>query len=345
MESRFDDDQLALRDAVRSFCGRHASLSELAAREGHAADPAAWRGLAELGVLGMLVAPDGVGDAISGDDPDSGGIGIGIGIGIVEAAIVFEELGAHLVNGPALWSVISAPSIAGVDTGAVRVAGVEVDAGSAGPFVVAHAGECDVLVVLRDDRVEACDRSELPEPAHSEPLDPLTPTAVFSSLPPGRRIGDRHTADQLRLHGKILSASALVGVAQGALDVAASYALEREQFGVPIGSFQAVKHLLADMYVRVELARSAASAAAAASAGAPSRDAVRAGSIAKLLAGEAAIDNGRAAVQLLGGMGFTWDMLPHYFLKRAWVLENMFGTAASHAQRISTALEAEVRGR
>jgi alkylation response protein AidB-like acyl-CoA dehydrogenase len=164
-------------------------------------------------------------------------------------------------------------------------------------------------------------------------------------LPPGRRIGDRHTADQLRLHGTILSASALVGVAQGALDVAASYALEREQFSVPIGSFQAVKHLLADMYVRVELARSAASSAAAASAGAPSRDAVRAGSIAKLLAGESAIDNGRAAVQVLGGMGFTWDMLPHYFLKRAWVLENMFGTAASHARRISTALEAEVRGR
>jgi alkylation response protein AidB-like acyl-CoA dehydrogenase len=327
MESRFDDDQLALRDAVRSFCGRHAGLSELAAREGKAADPVAWRGLAELGVLGMLVAPDGV----------------GIGIGIVEAAIVFEELGAHLVNGPVLWSVITAPSIAGVDTGAVRVAGVEVDAGSAGPFVVAHAGECDVLVVLRDDRVEACDRSELPEPAHSEPLDPLTPTAVFASLPPGRPIGDRHTADQLRLHGTILSASALVGVAQGALDVAASYALEREQFGVPIGSFQAVKHLLADMYVRVGLARSAASAAA--SAGALSRDAVRASSIAKLLAGEAAIDNGRAAVQVLGGMGFTWDMLPHYFLKRAWVLENMFGTAASHAQRISTALEAEVRGR
>jgi alkylation response protein AidB-like acyl-CoA dehydrogenase len=338
MESRFDDDQLALRDAVRSFCRRHASLTRLAAREGNAADPAAWRGLAELGVLGMLVGPGGVGGAIAGD-ADSGGIGI------VEAAIVFEELGAHLVNGPALWSVISAPSIAGVDAGAVRVAGVEVDAGSAGPFVVAHAGECDVLVILRDDRVEACDRSELPEPAYGEPLDPLTPTAVFASLPPGRRIGDRHTADQLRLHGTILSASALVGVAQGALDVAASYALEREQFGVPIGSFQAVKHLLADMYVRVGLARSAAYAAAAASAGESSRDAVRAGSIAKLLAGEAAIDNGRAAVQVLGGMGFTWDMLPHYFLKRAWVLENMFGTAASHAQRISTALEAEVRGR
>jgi alkylation response protein AidB-like acyl-CoA dehydrogenase len=344
MESRFDDDQLALRDAVRSFCGRHAGLSELAAREGKATDPATWRGLAELGVFGMLVAPGGVGDAVAGDDPDSGGIGIGI----VEAAIVFEELGAHLVNGPALWSVITAPSIAGVDTGAVRVAGVEVDAGSAGPFVVAHAEECDVLVVLRDDRVEACDRSELPEPAHSEPLDPLTPTAVFASLPRGRPIGDRHTADHLRLHGTILSASALVGVAQGALDVAASYALEREQFGVPIGSFQAVKHMLADMYVRVGLARSAASAAAAVSvvsAGAPSRDAVRAGSIAKLLAGEAAIDNGRAAVQVLGGMGFTWDMLPHYFLKRAWVLENTFGTAASHAQRISAALEAEVRSR
>jgi alkylation response protein AidB-like acyl-CoA dehydrogenase len=211
--------------------------------------------------------------------------------------------------------------------------------------VVAHAEECDVLVVLRDDAVEACDRSELPESSSSEAFDPLTPTAVFASVPRGRRIGDRQTADRLRLHGTVLSASALVGVAQGALDVACSYAREREQFGVPIGSFQAIKHLLADMYVRVGLARSATYAAAAVTADPHAGDPVRASSTAKLLAGEAAIDNGRAAVQVLGGMGFTWDMLPHYFLKRAWVLENGFGTAASHAQRISTALEAEVRGR
>ena len=108
----------------------------------------------------------------------------------------------------------------------------------------------------------------------------------------------------------MLAAAQLVGAAQGALDVASAYALERHQFGVPIGSFQAVKHLLADMYVRVELARSATYAAAAIFDDERAGDAATAASTAKLLAGEAGIANGRTAVQVLGGMGFTWEMTP-----------------------------------
>ncbi len=133
----------------------------------------------------------------------------------------------------------------------------------------------------------------------------------------------------------MLAAAQLVGVAQGALDVASAYALERHQFGVPIGSFQAVKHLLADMYVRVELARSATYAAAAVFDDDRAGDMTTAASTAKLLAGEAGIANGRTAVQILGGMGFTWEMAPHYFLKRAWVLEESFGTGDAHALALS----------
>jgi alkylation response protein AidB-like acyl-CoA dehydrogenase len=66
---------------------------------------------------------------------------------------------------------------------------------------------------------------------------------------------------------------------------------------------------------------------------------------AKLLAGDAGIGNGRAAVQVLGGMGFTWEMLPHYFLKRAWALELAFGAGDHHARTLSDALESEVRAR
>ena len=83
---------------------------------------------------------------------------------------------------------------------------------------------------------------------------------------------------------------------------------------MPIGSFQAVKHLLADMYVRHVLAQTEAYAAAA-----TGED--RTAAAARLLAAEAAIDNASAAIQVLCGMGFTWEMLPHYLLKRAWVLE------------------------
>jgi alkylation response protein AidB-like acyl-CoA dehydrogenase len=118
--------------------------------------------------------------------------------------------------------------------------------------------------------------------------------------------------------------------------------LERQQFGVPIGSFQAIKHLLADMYVRLEIARAEVYAAAATVANPTIGDPHRASSAAKLLAGEAAMTNARSAVQILGGMGFTWEMLPHYYLKRAWVLENTFGTVQDHSLRLSAAIEAEL---
>ena len=310
MQFSFDDDQLAMRDAIRAVCADRLALTDVASREGGPADPATWRGLADLGVLGMLVD--------------------GSGVGIVEATIVFEELGAHLVSGPVLWTTLAAPFVEGAATGEVRVAGVEADAA---PLVVEHAAECDALVVLRDDTVELC-----PRPAFDEgvPLDPLTPVGVLTSVPTGQVVD----AGPLRLHGQILSAALLVGGAQGALDAARGYALEREQFGVPIGSFQAVKHLLADMYVRVELARASAYAAAAIAADPRAGDPDLAAANAKLLAGEAAMGNGRTAVQVLGGMGFTWDMLPHYFLKRAWVLDHAFGTSASHASRIGAALGA-----
>jgi alkylation response protein AidB-like acyl-CoA dehydrogenase len=97
------------------------------------------------------------------------------------------------------------------------------------------------------------------------------------------------------------------------------------------------------MYVRVELARSATYAAAAIFDDERAGDITTASSTAKLLAGEAGLTNGRTAVQVLGGMGFTWEMLPHYFLKRAWVLEESFGAGDSHALTLSAALESAVR--
>ena len=123
-------------------------------------------------------------------------------------------------------------------------------------------------------------------------------------------------------------------MASRALDTARAYALERQQFDVPIGSFQAIKHLLADMYVRMTLAQSATYAAAAVADEPGGDDPVRAASAAKLLAAEAAIEGASTAVQVLGGMGFTWDMLPNYLLKRAWHLEHGFGRRDAHAQRL-----------
>jgi hypothetical protein len=263
--------------------------------------------------------------------------------GVVEASVIFEQLGAHLATGPLLWTAISAPLLADAATGAIRVAGIDVTRATHAPYVIEHARESDVIVLVYDDRVEQCSPSALDDPIDGEPFDPLTPAIAYPGLPNAEPIGGSEEAERLRLVGCVLAAAELVGVAQGALDIASSYAQQRHQFGVPIGSFQAVKHLLADMYVRVELARSATYAAAAVLDDDRAGDGPTAASTAKVLAGEAGIANGRTAVQVLGGMGFTWEMTPHYFLKRAWVLEQTFGTGDTHAERLGAALEADAR--
>ncbi len=331
MHFTFTDDQVALRDAVRAFCADRLGLERVAERELVPADPAVWQELAGMGVLGMLLPDD-----------DSG-------LGLVEASIVFEELGRHLSSGPVLWSTVAAPLVPGAADGSVRVAGLlapsAAETAAGVPVVVEHGAEADVVLVLHDDRVERIERADLSGAEPGVPLDPLTPALVLPALPAGEVVGDAVAARTLRLQGVTLAASTLVGVAQGALDVARDYALEREQFGVPIGSFQAIKHLLSDMFVRCELARAETTAAAAIVADPAAGDPERATSGAKILAGEAATANGRFAVQVLGGMGFTWDMLPHYYLKRGWALDQAFGTVAWHAERLGTALGDEVAAR
>jgi alkylation response protein AidB-like acyl-CoA dehydrogenase len=321
MDFRLDEDQVAMRDAVRSFCADRLDLEQVATREGVAADAGTWESLAGMGVLGMLGA-------------DSG-------FGVVEAAVVFEELGAFLASGPLLWTTLCASHVDGAADGSVRVTGVELGDRGEGPVVVPHGAESELLLVLRGDRAELCPMAEL-DGRPGTPMDPLTPMTVLAAAPTGVVVAEGDAVDALRLHGRILASAMLVGGSQAVLEVAREYALGREQFGAPIGSFQAIKHMLADMYVRVEMARAATYAAVALAAGLGDGDADLAASIAKHLAGEACTTNSRVAVQVLGGMGFTWDMLPHYFLKRGFVLDRAFGTSSAHAARLGAAVGAEV---
>jgi alkylation response protein AidB-like acyl-CoA dehydrogenase len=323
LDFRLDDEQVALGDTIAAFCAARAPLERIAERES-APDAALWQGLAELGLFGLFV-------------PESEG---GSGATTVDAAVALEHLGATLVPGPLVWSCIGAPLAPGAIDGSVRVAGI-VAGDTTGPVIVDHGNECDVVLIVRPDRVESCPTANLTfSEAHA--FDPLTSAATLEQLPTGAVVGDTAAASTLRRRGTALTAAQLVGLAQGALTVARDYSLQRHQFGVPIGSFQAIKHILADMYVRVELARNAAHAAAAILDDARAGDADTAASTAKLLAGDAAVTNSRMAVQVLGGMGFTWEMLPHYFLKRAWVLETNFGASDTHAVSLSRVLESDV---
>lgn len=128
-----------------------------------------------------------------------------------------------------------------------------------------------------------------------------------------------------------------VGGSQEVLEAAVQYAKDRVQFGRPIGSFQAIKHRCADMLVSTEFAKSAAYGAAAALADGDGAD--EATAIAKSYCSEAFFQAAGDNIQIHGGMGFTWEMAPHYLLKRAWVLEHAFGAGDAHALALGAAIE------
>ena len=168
---------------------------------------------------------------------------------------------------------------------------------------------------------------------------------VGPSIDPTRRVGVlrfdgvtatalRAPAATLRQVATVLVAAEAVGVAERALTMSVEYAKVRQQFGKPIGSFQAIKHRCADMAVRTEVARSVtAFAAVAVRDGEPS--AARDVRVAKTLAANAAIVNATDNVQNHGGMGYTWEGAAHLYLKRAWLLEHAFGTRTGHLDALA----------
>lgn len=331
MEFRLDDDQVGLQQTVARFFQDRFPLDAIHEREGAPVDRETWTALADLGTFGLLV------DAADG----------GSGLGVVEAALVFEQVGSHLVPGPLMWSVLAA-SVLGQPLreqlvgGSLAATGVE---GTAGDVLVEDVAGADLVLAIGIDTVAVHRIDDLVDVEPLEPLDPLTSVARVGSLGAGDAVGDQEAADRLRLVGSVLAAAELVGVASRALEVARAYALEREQFGAPIGSFQAVKHMLADMYVNVTLAQSATYAAAAVvDRPGPGDDPAASADAALLLAVDAAIDGSSTAVQVLGGMGFTWDMLPNHLLKRAWHVSHRFGPADARAERLGAQLVGAVTG-
>jgi alkylation response protein AidB-like acyl-CoA dehydrogenase len=188
--------------------------------------------------------------------------------------------------------------------------------------------------VLVGDRVHAVPATDVTVEAVAHPLDPLTPFARVMAIP--QRGADVGPASHWPRRGAVLVAAQLAGMAAATSDLAVAYAKERHQFDKPIGAFQAVKHICADTRVRAEIARAAVDAAAVTYDDPGGGDVDRAVAAAKLVAGEAAVANARACVQVHGGMGFTWEVDAHLYLKRAWVLDRLFGTAESHAETLGS---------
>jgi alkylation response protein AidB-like acyl-CoA dehydrogenase len=324
MNFSLNDDQLALQQGIRDFCEREFPLDALGAREKAPVARERWKQLAEMGVFALRLpeAQDGV------------------GLGLAEAVLVFAELGRRLVPGPLVWSHLAAGAIEGAASGDAIVGGIDDTHPTNRPQLVEHAAALDAFVLLGRDGVGRAPASALAGADLATPLDPLTPVRHVAALPKGAALGDAALAARWRRDGALLTAALQLGIAETTLALAVDYAKKREQFERPIASFQAIKHLAADMHVRAECARAAVYAAGATCDDAAIGSAERAVSAARVVAGEAALKNARSCIQIYGGMGFTWEMPPHYFLKRALVLEHAFGTTDDHCELVAESVGA-----
>ena len=148
----------------------------------------------------------------------------------------------------------------------------------------------------------------------------------------------RSTADPLLLDlGALMSAAQLVGIAEAMLSQAVEYAKVRQQFGQPIGAFQAVKHQLANCAVAIEFAKPVLLRAAMALQNEEAGASVNV-SHAKVAATDAAILTGETAVQVHGAMGYTYEVDLHFWLKRSWALAGAWGSRGNHMNRIDEAV-------
>jgi alkylation response protein AidB-like acyl-CoA dehydrogenase len=365
MNLELTDEQRTLRDTVRQFLAERASVA--AHVRPMLEDPTGttdgvWRGLAELGTTGLLVAPE----------------YDGAGMTMVEAGIVAEELGAALHPGPWLSCAVAAPRalqrmgadgtaatlLSGIADGSMIVtvgplAGPRPTAVVRGLHVVLRGmvapvpdvAAADVLLVLAEDsdgtalfavQTSSVGMAATPEVGVDQTRKQFRVTLEDA---PAQRLASASAEAVKALVDDVLAAYAAdaIGAAQAVMNQAVEYAKVRRQFGQPIGSFQAVQHLCVDMYETVELARSGVLHALwAADAAEPAERhlaAVRAKAFAAQLA-----TVGDTAIQVLGGVGYTWEHNAHLYLKRLLSWSAFLGGPDQYLTEVGSHLAHLARG-
>jgi 3-oxochol-4-en-24-oyl-CoA dehydrogenase len=332
------EDHLALLAVVRRFtaerCPPAVARAAVAAAEtgGDEVLPPFWDELAGLGWLGLAV-------------PEVDG---GEGAGYPALAVVLEELGRAVAPGPMLataWAASLLSAAPGARPGAVALDGTVVGregerglhlTGRTGPVMGGGlAGEVVVPVTVGGEECWAVIEAAAASVARVDALDPTRGLARLDLVDAPARILDGVTRARVEAVGVALAAAECAGGAAWCVDTAAAYARDRRQFGRPIGQFQAVKHRCADMLVRLEQVRALAWDAAAALDGPEAPLAVAA---AGAIVFDAFAGVAKDCIQVLGGIGFTWEHDAHLYLRRALALRQLFGTSAWRAAAAREAL-------
>jgi alkylation response protein AidB-like acyl-CoA dehydrogenase len=361
MDFDLTDEQQAIKETAREFLGsryRSERIRELAETD-HGFDQADWDEMAELHWPGLAI-------------PEEWG---GQGLGTVELAVLFEEMGYSLAPSPLLSSTITGLALAACGTeeqrekflrplaaGEKRGAPAIVDAGSRGDpgqftmeaqtgegttlldgekVFVLDAGSADFFLVATADGIRHIVEADAPG-VTVVPEQTIDPTRRLGSVRfdgvevPAEQTLPGGAEDYMPVFGRLCVATAaeLTGLAQRALDMTVEYAKERQQFGRAIGSYQAVSHKCAHMLLDTENARSCTYYAAWAADAEP-ESLQLAASVAKAEASDAACRVTGDALQVHGGIGFTWEHDIHFFLKRARVDAALFGDPSWHRGRVA----------
>ena len=320
MHFAFTDDQLAFRDAVRDLLANECPPSVVRAAWDNAdgRSGAVWGALVEMGVVGAA-APE-----------DQGGLGFAP----LDLVLIVEETGYAALPEPFVEHVLVA--VPALPDATAAAAGTQLlTAALGGAAYVPYAAAADAVLTEEDDALVLVG-------------GPAVDVQPETSVDGTRRLGwvDWDTAqaiggaDELAAafdRGVLGTSAQLVGLTRRMLEMTVDYVKDREQFGVPIGSFQAVKHHLADARIALEFARPLVYRAAwSMTEGDP--DAAVHASMAKALASDAATLTAGRALQCHGAMGYSFEYDLHLFMKRAWALAASWGDAAWHRARVGRAI-------
>lgn len=326
MQFELSETQKLLQKAAREFLQAECPMSEVRRimQTPDAHDRTLWRKMADQGWLGLLV-------------PEEYG---GMGLGMVELAVLFEQTGRALLPGPFHSTVAYAAPIlmAGSEeqkrrylpalcNGSATYAVASMHYGHA--MFVADAGAADFLILA--NRLVPRDAVTV------DPLKAYDLTRKLSEVSVDAGTGELIARGNAELVATLALAAEMTGGMQRVLELTVAYAKVRKQFDQPIGKFQTVQHMCADMFLWVESSRSAVYYAAyALDKNLP--DAAPAVSVAKVYASDMYRECCNRGIQVHGGMGFTWENEMHLYFRRAKACENALGSAREHRERIAQAV-------
>ena len=349
MKFQLTDEQRALQEAVRDYLGDRFGQQQVRdfydSNDETGIPEDLWKAIGEQGWLAVMVP----------EEHD------GIGLGLLDAAVIARAFGAATVPGPWLGTVLAGEAVrlagspdqqgkwlpriaAGEVKGAVALlkpgthdqpAATSANGTLTGDLgLVEYAAQADVLVVSAADGLYLVDPAAATITPH-QALDRTTRlTTVTLSNAAAEKLASGNPLAELVDRAAVLVANDLAGIARKALTDTVEYDKTRVQFGKPVGSFQAIKHDLADIHLAVTMAEHAALYAAhAQDVDAP--DKTLAASIAKAKAGDTASTATGAMIQYHGGIGYTWEHDAHFYLKRAKRLQYAYGDATQHRERIA----------